>query len=78
MGKERVHFQAPESELLESEMNQFIEWFNTQKKIDPVLKAAIAHLWFVTIHPCDDGNGRIGRAIADMQLARSDGCAQRF
>jgi Fic family protein len=78
MGKERIHFQAPESELLESEMNQFIEWFNTEKIIDPVLKAAIAHLWFVTIHPFDDGNGRIGRAIADMQLARSDGSAQRF
>lgn len=78
MGKERVHFQAPESELLESEMNQFIDWFNTEKKIDPVLKAAIAHLWFVTIHPFDDGNGRIARAIADMQLARSDGSAQRF
>lgn len=78
MGKERIHFQAPESELLESEMNKFIEWFNRGKNIDPVLKAAIAHLWFVTIHPFDDGNGRIGRAIADMQLARSDGSAQRF
>lgn len=78
MGKERVHFQAPESEFLESEMNKFLEWFNNENKIDPVLKGAVAHLWFVTIHPFDDGNGRIGRAIADMQLARSDGSAQRF
>ncbi len=59
-------------------MNKFLEWFNNEKNIDPVLKAAVAHLWFVTIHPFDDGNGRIGRAIADMQLARSDDSAKRF
>lgn len=59
-------------------MHAFINWFNTENGTDPVIKAAIAHLWFVTIHPFDDGNGRIARAIADMQLARSDGSNQRF
>ena len=59
-------------------MNGFIRWFNTEDKIDPVLKAGIAHLWFITIHPFDDGNGRIARAIADMQLARADESSQRF
>ncbi|NOU60430.1 Fic family protein [Marinifilum caeruleilacunae] len=78
MGKEKVHFQAPDSELLEKEMNQFLNWFNNDKKNDLVLKAAIAHLWFVTIHPFDDGNGRITRAITDMLLAQSDMSNQRF
>ena len=78
MGKEKVHYQAPAAELLVDEMNYFINWFNTEMNIDPVLKVAIAHVWFVTIHPFDDGNGRIARAIADMQLARADGTAQRF
>jgi len=78
MGREKVHYQAPAAALLNDEMNYFINWFNTEMKIDPVLKVAIAHLWFVTIHPFDDGNGRIARAIADMQLARADGTAQRF
>ncbi|MEP7238938.1 MAG: Fic family protein [Ferruginibacter sp.] len=78
MGKEKIHYQAPAAELLADEMNHFINWFNTEMNIDPVLKVAIAHLWFVTIHPFDDGNGRIARAIADMQLARADGTAQRF
>ena len=78
MGRERVHYQAPDSELLKDEMNKFLSWFNIEMTIDPVLKVAIAHLWFVTIHPFDDGNGRIARAIADMQLARADGTAQRF
>jgi len=59
-------------------MRKFINWFNKEKNIDDVLKAAIAHLWFVTIHPFVDGNGRIARAIADMQLARADGSSQRF
>ena len=77
MGKERVHFQAPASELLEKEMSQFIHWFN-HDSTDLVLKAAIAHLWFVTIHPFDDGNGRIARALADMLLAQSDKSTQRF
>ncbi|MBC7851341.1 MAG: Fic family protein [Chitinophagaceae bacterium] len=78
MGKERVHYQAPDAELLNDEMNAFIKWFNNENPTDSVIKAAIAHLWFVTIHPFDDGNGRVARAIADMQLARSDGNNQRF
>lgn len=78
MGREKVHFQAPDSDILDTEMNRFLYWFNAEEKIDPVLKAAIAHLWFVTIHPFDDGNGRITRAITDMQLARADGSQQRF
>ena len=78
MGKERVHFQAPDSDRLDNEMEAFLEWFNRNINIDPVLKAAIAHLWFVTIHPFDDGNGRIARAITDLQLARADRTPQRF
>ena len=78
LGKERVHFRAPDAELLKEEMKKFIDWFNKDNDNDPVLKAALAHLWFVTIHPFDDGNGRIARAIADMQLARADGTMQRF
>ncbi len=78
MGKERIHFQAPDAAIINKEMSLFLNWFNTKKDIDPVLKAGIAHLWFVTIHPFDDGNGRIARAIADMQLARADESSQRF
>lgn len=78
MGRGQVHFQAPEADLLEEQMHQFVVWFNHKMDIDPVVKAAIAHLWFVTIHPFDDGNGRIARTIADMQLARADRTAQRF
>ena len=78
IGREKVHFQAPDAELLGEEMTRLIRWFNRTDKIDPVLKAAIAHLWFVTIHPFDDGNGRITRAITDMQLSRADKSAQRF
>jgi Fic family protein len=78
VGRERVHFEAPAADRLEGAMQQFLEWFNGDAAIEPVLKAALAHLWFVTIHPFDDGNGRIGRAIADMSLARSEGSAQRF
>jgi Fic family protein len=78
MGKEKVHYHAPDAGKLEMEMKQFISWFNEDKIMEPVLKAAVAHLWFVTIHPFDDGNGRIARAIADMQLARSDDYNQRF
>ena len=78
MGKETIHYEAPAAELLSDEMNKFFQWFNETTNIDPVLKAAIAHLWFVTIHPFDDGNGRIARAVADMQLARADRTAQRF
>lgn len=78
MGKEKVHYQAPDSTLIESEMVRFIDWFNNENNIDLVLKAAIAHLWFVTIHPFEDGNGRITRTLTDMLLARSDGNSQRF
>jgi Fic family protein len=78
MGKEKVHFEAPEAARLNTEMNQFITWFNEDSGMDAVIKAGLAHLWFVTIHPFDDGNGRIARAIADMQLARADGTPQRF
>jgi Fic family protein len=78
MGKETIHYEAPAAELLPDEMNRFLQWFNESANTDPVLKAAIAHLWFVTIHPFDDGNGRIARAVADLQLARADETAQRF
>jgi Fic family protein len=78
VGRERVHFEAPPASRLDDEMRRFIDWFNSDTKIEPVLKAALAHLRFVTIHPFDDGNGRIARAIADMSLARSEGSAQRF
>lgn len=77
-GREKVHFRAPDSDKLPGEMDQFIKWFNREFAIDPILKAAIAHLWFVTVHPFEDGNGRISRAIADMQLARADGISERF
>jgi len=77
-GKEKVHFQAPDASNLYDQMTVFLEWFNGKQKIDPVLKSAIAHLWFVTIHPFEDGNGRIARAIADMQLSRADETSQRF
>lgn len=78
-GKEKIHFQAPPAEQLPREMQQFLQWFNfVDNSIDPVIKAALAHLWFVTIHPFDDGNGRIARAIADMALARAEQSANRF
>lgn len=78
VGKEHVHFQAPAAKQLDAEMQAFLDWFNASAGIDPVLKAGQAHLWFVTIHPFDDGNGRIARAIADMALARSENSPQRF
>jgi Fic family protein len=77
-GRERVHYQAPEAGQLDAEMQAFLDWFNADEKIDPIIKAALAHLWFVTIHPFEDGNGRIARAIADMSLARSEHSPQRF
>jgi Fic family protein len=77
-GRQRVHYQAPDAPRLAQEMEDFLKWFNTENGLDPVLKAALAHLCFVTIHPFDDGNGRIARAITDMALARSEYCAQRF
>lgn len=78
VGREKVHFEAPSAERLEREMDAFLEWFNAPLELDPVLKAGIAHLWFVTIHPFEDGNGRIARAIADCALARTDNSPQRF
>lgn len=77
-GKEKIHFQAPDADLIEMEMKRFLQWFNQENGIDLVIKAAIAHLWFVTIHPFQDGNGRITRALTDMLLARSDKSTQRF
>lgn len=78
IGRERVHFEAPPAEKLDQEMRAFLEWFEAGNGIDPVIKAGVAHFWFVTIHPFEDGNGRIGRAIADLELARADGTAERF
>lgn len=79
MGKEKIHYEAPKPDIIESEMENLLHWLNTGGLlIDPVLKAAIAHFWFITIHPFDDGNGRMARAITDMWLARSDNTSQRF
>jgi Fic family protein len=78
MGHERIHFEAPAADRLEHEVSVFLDWFEATGKIDSVLKAGIAHFWFVTIHPFEDGNGRISRAIADMALARAEGTAERF
>jgi Fic family protein len=78
IGRERVHYQAPSAEKLHDYMRVFLDWFENDESIDLVLKAGIAHLWFVTIHPFDDGNGRIARAIADLMLARSENITQRF
>ncbi len=78
VGHEKVHFQAPPAEYVENEMNEFINWFNENQNLDPLIKSGITHLWFVTIHPFDDGNGRIGRAVCDMVLASSEKSAHRF
>jgi Fic family protein len=78
IGREKVHFEAPEAERLESEMARFLEWFNSSLAIDPVIRASIAQFWFVTIHPFEDGNGRIARVIGDMALSRADGTKDRF
>ena len=78
MGMERVHYQAPSADRVPREMERFISWVNSGENMDAVLKAAIAHLWFVSIHPFDDGNGRIARALTDMLLARSENCSKRF
>jgi len=77
-GRERVHFEAPSADRLDNEMRRFLDWFNQDQPLDPVLKAGLAHLWFVTIHPFEDGNGRMARAIADMALARADRTKNRF
>ncbi len=78
VGRERVHFEAPSADRLDRETAAFLDWFNHAADLDPVVKSAIAHFWFVTIHPFEDGNGRIARAIADMALARADNTANRF
>ena len=78
MGRERVHFEAPPADRLDHETITFLKWFENGSGIDPVLKAGVAHFWFVTIHPFEDGNGRIARAIADMALARAEGAPERF
>jgi Fic family protein len=78
IGRERVHFEAPDARRLAIEMDAFLEWFNASSAIDPVIKAGVAHFRFVTVHPFEDGNGRIARAIADMALARADGRPERF
>ena len=77
-GREIIHFEAPPASKVDHEMSLFLDWFNHENELDPVLKAAVAHLWFVTIHPFDDGNGRIGRAVADLLLARSEKSTNRF
>jgi Fic family protein len=78
IGRERVHFEAPAAPRLDREASAFLDWFNNDASLDEVLKAGLAHLWFVTLHPFDDGNGRIARAISDMSLARSEQSPQRF
>jgi Fic family protein len=78
MGKQKIHYEAPSPEVVKAEMDKFIEWFNENKILDPVLKSAIAHFWFIIIHPFDDGNGRIARGISDLLLARADGTPDRF
>jgi Fic family protein len=78
MGKEKVHYEAVAPELVKAEMDKFLSWLNTDSSMDPVLKTAVAHFWFIIIHPFDDGNGRIARAISDMLLARADGSPDRF
>jgi Fic family protein len=78
LGREQVHFEAPEAEAVAAEMARFLTWFNASSVLDAVLKAGVAHLWFVTIHPFEDGNGRVARALTELQLARADASAQRF
>lgn len=78
MGKEKSHYEAPRSEDVPAMMDEFLSWVNADNSIDPVLKAAIAHMWFVAIHPFDDGNGRLTRTITDMLLAKADGMPHRF
>ncbi len=76
--RRRVHYEAPPADRLDAEIARFLAWFNGTQELDPFLKAGLAHLWFEVLHPFDDGNGRVGRAVADMALARADGCRQRY
>ena len=78
LGRQRVHFEAPPADALESETRRFLTWANSESTEPPLIKAGLAHLWFVTLHPFDDGNGRIARAVGDLFLARADGSPQRF
>jgi Fic family protein len=78
IGYEKIHYEAPDTKQLPNEMATFIDWFNSAANLDPILKAALAHFWFVTIHPFDDGNGRIGRAITELALTRADQTSERF
>jgi Fic family protein len=78
MGKEKVHYQAVSPQFVKQEMDKFLEWFNNEQTVDAIIKAAIAHFWFIIIHPFDDGNGRIARTISDLQLARAEKSQQRF
>jgi len=78
LGRQRVHFEAPPADRLESETARFLAWANSASTEPPLIKAGLAHLWFVTLHPLDDGNGRIARAVGDLFLARADGSPQRF
>ncbi|MEI7731279.1 MAG: Fic family protein [Verrucomicrobiota bacterium] len=78
IGRERVHFEAPAADRLQHEVSVFLDWFEKANGVEPVIKAGIAHFWFVTIHPFEDGNGRISRALADLALARADGTKERF
>jgi len=78
MGKEKIHYEAVKTKLVKAEMDKFLDWFNNDNQLDSVIKAAIAHFWFIIIHPFDDGNGRIGRAITDMLLARGENSGERF
>ena len=78
LGRQRVHFEAPPADLLASETDRFLDWANSASNEPPLIKAGLAHLWFVTLHPFDDGNGRIARAVGDLFLARADGSPQRF
>jgi Fic family protein len=78
VGREKVHYEAPAAARLPGELKAFLEWFNSGPSLDDVLKAGVSHFWFVTLHPFEDGNGRVARAIADMALARSEKSAQRF
>ena len=78
LGRQRMHFEAPPADRLQSETDRFINWANSASNEPPLIKAGLAHLWFVTLHPFDDGNGRIARAVGDLFLARADGSPQRF
>jgi Fic family protein len=78
LGRQKVHYEAPPADSLAVDMSHFLRWFNSDQADDPVIKAGLAHLWLVTLHPFDDGNGRIARAVGDMALARAERSTQRF